>query len=176
MSTGTIIAATGRLTFSTAQQMLGDIPADRFGRLPAADVGVVPTNHPAWVYGHLGLYGPHILTFLGDERADRLAAPDGWVPLFGMGSTCSNDVEGTHYPPMSEIVEQFNRSYEAALDATQRADDAVFEKAQPREDLRERFPTVGAFVNFMLTTHVALHVGQVSAWRRIEGMGSALGF
>lgn len=177
MSTGTMIAAAGRLGFTTAQQMLTDVKPERFARLPMGEVGAVPTNHPAWVYGHLGLYMPHVIRYAGDKTAaDELTAPDGWDGLFGMGSTCQDDPDGTLYPQMPEVVDQFERGFEAALNAVERADGAVFELAQPNESLRERFPTVGASITFMLTTHVALHIGQVSAWRRMEGLGSALGF
>lgn len=177
MSTGSIIAAAGQIGFNTATQMLDGIDPERFARLPLGEIGVVPTNHPAWAYGHLGLYGPTVLKSLGDQdAAEKHAAPKGWDALFGMGSECRDDPDGSIYPPMSKIVGQFTRSHEAMLAAIQAADDAAFEKAQPNEKMRDRFPTVGASVAFMLTTHVALHVGQVSAWRRMEGMGTALGF
>ncbi len=177
MSTGPMIAAAGRLGYQTGLKMLEGIKAERFARLPVGNLGVVPTNHPAWVFGHLGLYGPHLLTLLGHaDDAEKLAAPKTWDTLFGMGSTCQDDPAGDVYPSMNKIVEQFERSYDAALKATQNADDAVFMKINPNEKMRDRFPTVGTAVTFMLTTHPALHLGQVSAWRRIEGLGSALGF
>ncbi|MEM1446104.1 MAG: DinB family protein [Planctomycetota bacterium] len=178
MSTGSMIAAAGRIGFTTAQQMLTDIKPERFARLPMGEVGAVPTNHPAWVYGHLGLYGNYVLTLLGDQAGtDAVAAPDEWNPLFGMGSACQDDPEGTIYPAMNAIVEQFDRCHTATLEALEKTTDpAVFETVNPNEQMRDRFPTVGAAATFMITTHLALHVGQVSAWRRMEGLGSALGF
>ncbi|MEM1099682.1 MAG: DinB family protein [Planctomycetota bacterium] len=178
MSTGTMIAAAGRLGFTTAQQMLTDVKPERFARLPMGEVGAVPTNHPAWVYGHLGLYGNYVLTLLGDEEgAQAVAAPEEWHPIFGMGSACTDDPDGTTYPGMATIVEQFDRCHAAALAALENVrEPAVFEAANPNEQMRDRFPTVGAAATFMVTTHLALHIGQVSSWRRMEGLGSALGF
>ncbi len=175
MSTGSTLVATGQLTLSTAQMLLKDIPADRFARLPHAQVGAVPTNHPAWVYGHLGLYGGGIAGMVGrDDLAQAAAAPEGWDKLFGMGSTCEDDPEQKVYPPMVETVAQFEKSFDAMLEATKSADDATLELANPNERMRERFPTVGIALAFMLGGHPMFHLGQVSAWRRVEGLGSAL--
>ncbi|MEM8782243.1 MAG: DinB family protein [Planctomycetota bacterium] len=177
MSTASVIVATGRTTLSTVQKMLEGIAPERFARLPVSGAGVVSTNHPAWVYGHLGLYGSHVAKYAGDAAtAEAVAAPEGWADLFAMGSVCQDDPDGTIYPAMTTIVEQFGRAYEAALRSVERADDAVFDREQPREELREMWPTVGASINFMLTTHLAVHAGQVSGWRRIEGLGSAFKF
>jgi hypothetical protein len=35
------------------------------------------------------------------------------------------------------------------------------------------FPTIGGAVNFLLVGHVQMHLGQVSTWRRVMGLGSA---
>jgi hypothetical protein len=34
---------------------------------------------------------------------------------------------------------------------------------------RDKFPTVGHAVVHILTAHTAVHVGQISCWRRIAG-------
>lgn len=175
MSFGSIVAHAGRLTYDSALKMAADIPAERFARLPHGEVGAVPTNHPAWVYGHLSLYAPYVVKYAGDtEPAEALAAPEEWQDRFGMGSECLDDASGERYPDKAEIMAQFERGYAAALEATERAEDALFLAANPNEKMRERFPTVGTAIVFMLTTHTALHAGQVSAWRRMEGLGSAL--
>lgn len=40
----------------------------------------------------------------------------------------------------------------------------------PRESaLQQMCPTLGSLLNFYMTSHVTLHLGQLSAWRRMEG-------
>ena len=175
MSTGSTIATIGRLSLSFGETLLTDIKPDRFARLPEGQVGLIPTNHPAWAYGHLGLYGSAVCSMLGeDEAAKELAAPEDWDPLFKAGATCQDDPEGSLYPDMKAITEQFIRSMNGMLACAERADDAVFLQTTPIERMRERFPTIGVAVTFMAGSHAMLHLGQVSAWRRIEGLGSAM--
>ncbi|MCG8653460.1 MAG: hypothetical protein MI861_26715, partial [Pirellulales bacterium] len=40
--------------------------------------------------------------------------------------------------------------------------------------LREQLPTVEDILSHLLTTHIGLHLGQLSAWRRAHGMDSIL--
>ncbi len=172
---GPMIATTGRITLGAAKMFLSDIEPERFARLPQGDVGAVPTNHPAWVYGHLGLYGARLTEQLGQtEQADAIKAPDAWDELFGKGSTCRDDAQGDIYPVMDAIVSQFETSFTAMLAAIEAADDATFAKTNPHEPSRDRFPTVGVLAAFLAGGHPMMHLGQVSAWRRMEGLGSAL--
>jgi hypothetical protein len=39
--------------------------------------------------------------------------------------------------------------------------------------MKELFPTVGAAVNFLVVGHTQSHLGQISVWRRLMGLGSA---
>ena len=61
-------------------------------------------------------------------------------------------------------------------DAHARLADAVTKAApetlaQPApERIRERFPTVGALLVGLMTSHHASHNGQLSAWRRAMGL------
>ena len=43
----------------------------------------------------------------------------------------------------------------------------------PNEQTRAYFPTVGSMVVFIMTSHEMDHLGQVAAWRRAAGLGSA---
>ncbi|MEO0630202.1 MAG: hypothetical protein AAFY46_05680, partial [Planctomycetota bacterium] len=55
-----------------------------------------------------------------------------------------------------------------------RVDDAALAAPTPVERYRQRFPTVMCAVDFLITSHQMLHLGQLSAWRRIKGLGSAM--
>jgi hypothetical protein len=39
--------------------------------------------------------------------------------------------------------------------------------------MKTLFPTVGAMLAFYMDGHVLMHMGQVSAWRRMQGMPPA---
>jgi len=44
------------------------------------------------------------------------------------------------------------------------------------ELVKAALPTVGDLLLHVMTAHPMLHLGQLSAWRRLMGLGSVLGF
>jgi hypothetical protein len=136
-------------------------------------VVVIDTNHPSFVYGHLGLYPAKMLTKLGADGSG-IAPPQEWEELFKPGAKCIDDEKGTVYPAMSVLLSHFLRSTERAEVVMQSMDDSVLLKPNADEQRREMFPTDGAFVEFLLGPHVMLHFGQLSAWRRCNGLPSAM--
>lgn len=54
-------------------------------------------------------------------------------------------------------------------------DAAKLSEPHPNESMRKYFPTVGDMVIFLMTSHEMNHLGQVAAWRRAMGLGSATG-
>ncbi len=165
----------GRVTVRMANMMLTDVKPETFARQPRLASGLVKTNHPAFVFGHLATYPAGWLQAAGLPVPAECNVPANWKDLFGAGAECRDDAEGTIYPPMAEIVAAFNRTHEAALAAFPALTDAQLAGPNPREGrLREMFPTLGGLLMFYVTTHAMLHIGQVSAWRRCFGLGSVM--
>jgi hypothetical protein len=166
-----MIVHCGRRARAHAERLLADVTPAQFARLPRQDGRLINTNHAAFIYGHLALYPANVLTMLGCDAA-KAVAPDGWPALFGMGTTCRDDADGTIYPAMDAIVPVFLNNYTVALDAVAQVDDAVFARPTPDERFRSFLPTLGTVALSMLNNHVSLHMGQMSAWRRCMGLGS----
>ena len=83
------------------------------------------------------------------------------------GWTCS--------PDQAEILPYITERYEAAtaLIETLQTEDLAVEN--PIEGgFREKFPTLGSALSFMMNNHVMMHAGQVSTWRRAIGLGSLM--
>jgi hypothetical protein len=166
------ILAPSRLCRMNAENLLKGITPEQFARFAAPGGVVVQSNHPAFVYGHLSLYFPRALTVLGQPA---FANPPMFEELFAAGKPCVDDPEGTKYPKMDAVLSHFNNGYEAAVAAVSKATDAELAKQNPIEGRsRDLFPTAGDALNFYLNAHVMLHLGQVSAWRRMVGLGSAM--
>lgn len=158
----------GRLALGYSEVLLKDVQAADFARFPKG----IHTNHPAFVYGHLAVYPDRVLEMIG--RPD-LAAPDqAYVDLFSAGKECVDDASGTIYPAMEAIVARFKSRHETALAALAETTDEVLARVNPNEKMRDRFPTLGAMATFLFSGHMMIHLGQVSAWRRIMGLGSAM--
>ena len=62
---------------------------------------------------------------------------------------------------------------EAAAKFVENLDDAVFEKSAEGTFMEDSMPNMGAVATFMMVAHVTFHLGQVSGWRRVAGLGSA---
>lgn len=159
-----IILPGARLTLGLAQAMTADIPAEKFARKPQG----VDTNHPAWAIGHLSNYGDKLLELLG--RPELAKPNEKFTKLFKDGTPCTDDADGSVYPSKEEIMSRFLDRMNTTIDAVAAAEGSVLSAANETM-MGDRFPTVGAVANFLLGHHVMMHVGQISAWRRMMGMG-----
>ena len=172
--TAEMIARCTGPSLGLAEAMLKDIKPEQFARKPRFGDTTVNTNHPAFVYGHLATYPARIAAALGlDLPATQM--PAHYADLFAAGKECQDDPEGKIYPPMQEITEKFFAAYRAVAAEVPNISDEALARPNPAEGrMKEMFPTIGALTNFLLTSHVMMHLGQVSAWRRCFGLGSAM--
>ncbi|MEZ6062509.1 MAG: hypothetical protein R3C19_19365 [Planctomycetaceae bacterium] len=169
-SMGNVIGDSLALSLGYAERLLKDIPQDQFARFARPGGQVVESNHPAFVYGHLSLYAPRILQQLGHSAPE---IPELYQQIFAPSASCADDTDGTIYPSRDDITSRFFDGYRAALDALRQADDGEFQKPNPLERMMEKFPTVGSMHAFYVGGHMMIHMGQISAWRRMTGLGAA---
>jgi len=172
-SIGNMIAASCSFGLMYAERLLKDIAVEDFARFARPGGEVVNSNHPAFVFGHLSLYGPRIVENLGGD-VSAVAAPESYPGLFSKDATCQDDPQGSIYPPRDAILDQFFTGYRAAESMLRETEDAKFVAENPVEGrLRELFPTTGAMHAFYVSGHFMSHLGQVSAWRRMMGLAAA---
>ncbi len=168
------IAIAARRGLGYAERLAADVPAELFAAKPrftnAGKETEIDCNHPAFVFGHLGLYPTRVCGFVGLDGAS-IAAPAAWTDLFKAGSPCRDDRARTIYPAKDEIMAHFQRSHAYLIDRLPAVDDALLSAPHPDPVVREKyFPTVGMAVIFMLNSHVMVHSGQISTWRRCFGL------
>ena len=78
------------------------------------------------------------------------------------------------YPSMDSIVKHFHAAHETVIKVIQGLDDDALNAAFTGDDWYvEMAGTPGALCVFMLHDHYMFHLGQLSAWRRCMGLGSA---
>ena len=170
-SMGQTIADSLQLSLSYGERLLKDVSADRFARFAEPGGQPVESNHGAFVYGHLSLYAPRILNDLGQ---DAPKVPTDFEQSFSKDARCVDDADGTIYPAMDQITAFFFEGYRATLEALKATDDSVFQRPNLLGGrMTELFPTLGSMHNFYVGGHFMIHMGQVSAWRRMLGLGPA---
>ena len=123
-------------------------------------------NHPAWTIGHL----VYSCQQIGGEIGLEPWLGNDWKLQFGTGSTPIADP--TAYPDKPTLLlalDEGQRRLSDKLTSTKEGD-----RAQPLPDVRYRsqFPTLGHAVLDILTAHTAMHVGQITVWRRAMGLAA----
>lgn len=170
-SLGNIIADSLAVSLAYGDRLIRGVPEDRCARFAAPGGVVVASNHPAFIYGHLSLYAPKVLQQIGHPAPP---VPEHFEVVFSKDAACRDDVDGDLYPPMAEVLAFFSEGYRMVTGALRSTPDAAFDKANPAAGrMRELFPTVGAVQAFYCGGHMMMHLGQMSAWRRMEGLGAA---
>ena len=144
--------------------LVKDLSAEQMVEQPN---GVI--NHPAWSLGHLVVSANSLGSMLGLESS----LPEGWDKTFATGGAPSSDVSA--YPSKDEILSTLREQHSRNTEALKNADLKSWAEPYPNEKTRTYFPTVGDMITFMMTAHEMDHVGQIAAWRRAMGLGSATG-
>lgn len=172
-SCGMTIAETASMGPRYAKRLVDGIPTDRFARLSSPGGHVVQANHPAFVLGHLCLYPVKVLEHLGVDST-AVKPPAGFEELFSKNATCQDDPNGSLYPPADQLMSFFDESYAAAIEAIRQAPDELLSAPNPVDTpMKTVCTTLGSLLAFYLTGHVMTHLGQLSTWRRMEGLPPA---
>lgn len=145
-----------------ARRLTADIPAERLAEQPAPGM-----NHPAWVLGHLAATADLAASLVG--MTEPILAPE-LAPKFGHGSQPVADPAA--YPGRDELIAALERNHDRLAGAVAALSAEDFARPMPIERMRGRFPTVGDALVFLMTAHEAIHLGQLSAWRRALGLPS----
>lgn len=142
------------------RRMLADIPAADMCKQPPG----LP-NHPTWLMGHLAMVRNSIAKQAGNPSADF---PESWGKLFGRNSTPTAD--SSQYPGKDELWKTFERLHDHALRAASELTSEQLAGPHTIDVLKPAFPTLGDLLVQMLTSHDGLHAGQLSDWRRANGL------
>jgi hypothetical protein len=117
------------------------------------------TKTAGWLIGHLAVTGDFARRLCGLPPL----APKEWRPLFSPGTSPSR--YAADYPPMAELLETFRAIYRDLAECAAGAESPALAEPNPYEPARPAFPTGGSFVRYLLTGHLAYHLGQLSLWR-----------
>ena len=136
------------------------------GKMCEQPGGIV--NHPAWTL-------PHLVT--GSEFAGQLLGleplmPQDWFAKYGRGSTPSTDP--ADYPSKTDALAALDAHHARVSAACGNVDPSLLERPTPDEDFRQVMPTVGDALVFLLAAHEAVHIGQITSWRKAMGLPAVM--
>ena len=125
------------------------------------------TNHPAWVLGHL-LWVEYRLLNTIDPNAPAAPADPAWAETYGGKSVPVADK--AKYQPKGFYLAELAQTRAKIIDRLHAMTASDLGAPHPDPARRDRFPTVLHAVMLYGTWHEAYHAGQLSAWRRVQGL------
>lgn len=152
-----------RMFENMTHEMLGNITDSDFTAIPFGG-----GNSPNWILGHLTVSNAFSLSLCGVTEP----LVQEWMPIYGPGSTPSDDA--SQIASRNELTKQFKRTCDEVVAAVETVTVEFLDDLHQAPFLRSSLPTNGDLLGHLVNTHFALHVGQLSAWRRARGMESVL--
>jgi hypothetical protein len=143
-----------------AKRLVADVPDEAMALQPAPGM-----NHAAWVLGHLACAAD----MLGGMIGTPPVCPPEWTALFDWNSTPSSDATG--YPSKAVLLKALQDAHARIAAALPGVPSGRWTEPTPIEGIRGVLPTIGDCFVFVMAAHENVHLGQLSAWRRIQGMG-----
>jgi hypothetical protein len=150
----------GRYLLSLANAVLAGLEDAHLGLEPVSGVKTA-----GWIIGHLAVTADFARHLCGRPPI----CPADWPALFNPGTQPSHDA--TRYPAMTTLCDVFQRSYADLMEAASEADPGALAAENPYVPARAAFPMAGDFVAYLVSSHLAYHLGQLVAWRAAAGMG-----
>lgn len=150
---------TWTMNLGYAKRLVTEIPDTQMAFQPARGM-----NHAAWVLGHLACTAD----MLGGMLGVKPTCPPEWVPLFDWNSTPSSDM--SVYPSKATLLKALEDAHAAIAAALPGVPASRWADETPVEAVRGFLPTLGDCFVFVMAAHENMHLGQLSAWRRAQGM------
>jgi hypothetical protein len=151
---------TWNLNLGYANRLVADIDQDQMTLQPAPDM-----NHPAWVLGHLACTADMLAAMIGAQPV----CPSDWATRFDWTSSPTSDA--SHYPSKATLLAALEAGHASIASALPEVPASRWHETTPIEAVRAFLPTLGDCFVFVLAAHENIHLGQLSAWRRVQGMG-----
>ena len=151
-----------------AKELVKDVAEDQMCEQPAK--GLV--NHPAFTLGHLVTGSALVAKYLGAT----FEIPDGWDVLFlrkGPGDPRYPEKDPKLYPNKEELILELENQHNKVIALLSKTDQSIL-LAPKKWRYSNHMPQLIDCINFMCTTHEAMHLGQLAAWRRAMDLDATL--
>jgi len=155
----THFAPQGKFIFGQGKRWLADLTDDHLALEPIAG-----TKTAGWLVGHLSVTGDFGRRICG---LTPMCAKE-WRTLFNPGTFPSLD--RSVYPPMAELREMVVGVYKDFFASAPNATAETLALANPYAPAIGAFPTAGDFAAYLMTGHLAHHLGQLGSWHAAAGL------
>ncbi|QVL33002.1 DinB family protein [Telmatocola sphagniphila] len=154
-----------RYMMGLTQKVFAEIPEEQTRTQPTPAI-----NPPIWVIGHLCMAWDGALALLGGTKL----CPQEYTQWFGPGSNLADMPK--ELPSKKEMLAQLSQISEMILTALNEVSPQRLEKPNPSRFFNKELPTVRDFVENLLFSHHALHLGQLSIWCKLMNLPKVINF
>lgn len=144
-----------------ARRLTADLTAQQWCHQPGSI-----RNHAAWVIGH-SLWVADKVTGARILKIESKINP-AWDALFGGKSQPTSDA--SQYPEKGPLMAMLEEAFARIAAALKDADDSLLAQPTPDEPFAKRYPLMADALIHLMVGHDAMHLGQLSAWRRAQGL------
>jgi len=124
-------------------------------------------NSAGWILGHICVEADDLINQLADKKAFKKLDED-WIKWFrnttGKIDTLSN------LPNKEVLLNTLNRRYSILGEVYTNLSKTQREGKHPSHILRDIFTTFDAWFAHHLTTHIAMHCGNIVVWKKMIGL------
>ena len=152
-------APQGKFIFGQGKRWLNDLTDDHLALEPISG-----TKTAGWLVGHLSVTGDFGRRICGLTPM----CPKEWRNLFNPGTFPSLD--RSEYPPMAELREMVATVYRDFFTSAPGASAETLAMPNPYTPAIVAFPTSGDFAAYLMTGHLAHHLGQLGSWHAAAGL------
>lgn len=121
-------------------------------------------NSPGWCIGHITTECDHALMRIGKERV----CPGTWDLYFLQGTHPEED--NGKLPKKSALIDAFQLGHKRFRQGVQKLTTEEVSQPSPTKFLKPFLPKYSDWLTHMLTTHIAMHAGNIATWRRVAGL------
>jgi hypothetical protein len=154
-----VFTSQGRFIFGQGKRWLADLNDGHLALEP-----ITGMKTAGWLVGHLSVTGDFGRRICGLKPM----CPKEWRAQFNPGTFPSLD--RASYPPMADLREMLTGVYRDFFVSAPEAADDVLAMPNPYTPALGAFPTAGDFAAYLMTGHLAHHLGQLGTWHVAAGL------
>jgi hypothetical protein len=149
----------GRFIFGNGKRWVTDLNDNHLALEPIAG-----TKTAGWLVGHLSVTGDFARRICG---LTPICSKE-WRAMFNPGTFPSLD--RSTYPPMEQLRATLVEVYKDLFTSGPSATAEVLSQPNPYTPALGAFPTSGDFAAYLMTGHLAHHLGQLGSWHAAAGL------
>ena len=134
----------------------------------ADDAPAPGMNTPRWIVGHLAQTADMVTLGLIWQQPRSIEPWDAWFN----GGTTPTPRAGDQ-PTLAQTMQRLEQLHQTISGLVGTSSPDFYERSVPDtapEGFRQRFSTVGTALAHTMLLHEMQHLGQLSAWRRVQGL------